>query len=318
VALHHEAVRLLDDVLNQRGIRVSQARVRESLANRHHPNIDSIDAKFFECLLMKWSCWVDDQRCKMHCLQRHLQGRSWNSSLPSFHESNELRTSTLAALVIAGGTIAALPFRRFSSDVDETAPATGPTSSILGEAESSLLRSVVHDRHQSQISAAPSAGQAIEMPPWDSATPDIEPQRRVALPLTFDDLMLPIDRPRPIAEQFEAVVDRSAASTAMKRSEPDRPVTDRFSGVASQPENVPSLLSASDTPRIPRSSITESSITESSITESSITESSITGSLVTGSLATSKIPPESDKPAIVDPPLVPQPIVRERAWIRQP
>jgi hypothetical protein len=285
----------------------------ESQANRHQPNMGSIATKYFESLLMNWSDRVDASRCKMHCLQRHLQGRSWNSSLPSFHESNELRTSTLAALVIAGGTIAALPFRRFSSNSGETEPATGPTSSILGEAESSLLRSVVHDRHQSQISAAPSAGQAIEMPPWDSATPDIEPQRRVALPLTFDDLMLPIDRPRPIAEQFEAVVDRSAASTAMKRSEPDRPVTDRFSGIASQPENVPSFLSASDTPRIPRSSITESSITGSSITGSSIT-----GSLVTGSLATSKIPPESDKPAIVDPPLVPQPIVRERAWIRQP
>jgi hypothetical protein len=224
----------------------------------------------------------------MHCLQRHLQGRSWNSTLPSFHESIELRTSTLAALVIAGGTIAALPFRRFSSDMDEPAPATGPTSSVLGEAEFPILKSVAHDRHQSQISAAPSPGQRIELPPWDASTPDIEPERRVDLPLTFDDLMLPIDRPRPIAEQFEAVVDRSVAPEPPP-SDRRQQVSDRFSGVVSEPENEPRIQSA---PSLPPA--------------------------VSGSLATSKIPAEPDKPVSTDPPLAPKPAVRDRAWIRQP
>lgn len=117
-----------------------------------------------------------------------------------------LRTLTLGVLIVSGGTLAALPFRRYQAIPDaSSAPlqVTGPSQSAL---DSPQLDSVESD-------APPdgAGGQKVDNSgllvatsrPWTQEVSARAP-RRIEMPLTYEDLAQPIDQPTAIQHRFNA------------------------------------------------------------------------------------------------------------------
>jgi hypothetical protein len=114
-----------------------------------------------------------------------------------------LRTLTLGLLVASGGTLAALPFRRYPVLPDaSSAPAqlTGPTRSALDKPAIDEPE-VETAAHVSMLASLP------PLPGLDSPlpVPNAPPQRlRMDVPLSYEDLALPLDQPPVIDERFNA------------------------------------------------------------------------------------------------------------------
>lgn len=111
-----------------------------------------------------------------------------------------MRTLTLGVLIVSGGILAALPFRRYQTIPDASlgpAQATGPTQSAISDTSLQMLV-------DSQTASSAEETPAADLPIW---SPPAQPQRRNAsIPLTYEDLMVPIDRPDQVEQRFSATV----------------------------------------------------------------------------------------------------------------
>ena len=126
-----------------------------------------------------------------------------------------MRTLTLGVLIVSGGTLAALPFRKYQAIPDaSSAPAqvTGPTQSALDQSDNSVL--VTNDSPakeppkpttEEKFVALDTAFLPSNLPPWQPNAP-LPTSRSSEIPLTFDDLAFPIEPPPPIAQRFNATV----------------------------------------------------------------------------------------------------------------
>lgn len=140
------------------------------------------------------------------------------SLLPALERST-LRTITLGALVICGGTLAALPFRRYeSTPAPPSAPAhlTGPTESSLRPALGPPAdggpagAAIPLDGAAALATTAPGADQA-----WPGTGQRFRPRQGV--PLTYEDLEVPISLPPPIADRFNATAPIRALEAEQER-----------------------------------------------------------------------------------------------------
>ena len=126
-----------------------------------------------------------------------------------------LRTLTLGVLIVSGGTLAALPFRRYQALPDaSSAPVqvTGPRQSALDDAAKmdaitpETLNPVT--RSLAEVDAPPPPHPDPVRVLATTLAPKsvrIEPDRRqVDIPLSFEDLSQPIVPPAPIEQRFNA------------------------------------------------------------------------------------------------------------------
>ncbi len=116
-----------------------------------------------------------------------------------------MRTLTLGVLIVTGGTLAALPFRRYQSIRDASSgpvQTTGPTESALGSSKLEML--VDLNASEARRDASPVDILAMELSAGAASTPP--PNRHVSIPLTYEDLAVPIDHPDAIAQRFNAAV----------------------------------------------------------------------------------------------------------------
>ena len=154
-----------------------------------------------------------------------------------------MRNLTLGALIVAGGLLAALPFRRVSvppSADDPNRLATGPTSSLTissepawpqvameSSAEASPELSPEASPGPSFVGGRPGAGNSVADRPagigmvgnapsqpyvadrmWPQAIPSAaktRARRSPMLPLTFEDLAVPLETPHYTDQRFDAV-----------------------------------------------------------------------------------------------------------------
>ena len=120
-----------------------------------------------------------------------------------------MRTLTLGVIVVAGGTLAALPFRRYQAIPDaSSAPAqvTGPMQSVL---ESSSPAAVASDLDSYPAPGPVSYGDYVptdltQRRSLDRRAASQMMRRRAEIPLTYEDLEVPIDQPEPIKQRFNA------------------------------------------------------------------------------------------------------------------
>lgn len=188
-----------------------------------------------------------------------------------------MRNLTLGAIIVAGGTLAALPFRNVGQVPDASAhpaQATGPTLSEL-----QLKAGAPALAH----SIAPPSGfdpvLAEALPTWQPPRDSFRDRSQFRAPLSFDDLMSPITPPEPIRRRFDATVPVASADTirnntirnnairnnaiattnppAMAAIEPARMTPPRFEeSVAAKPPVAGSLASTPTSDRLPKPTIT--------------------------------------------------------------
>lgn len=210
-----------------------------------------------------------------------------------------MRTASIAALVIAGGTLAALPFRLSPAPPDVDQAATGPSRSVLDQsgrsaatgqaatgqavtgqaatgqndvAAASMSQSMNQNTAQTTIQPPPVRTVArrrsyVPAPNW-SADPSADQNRSVDMPLTFDDLMIPIDNPAPISQRFDATMDvtqRRHQVRHVERTKPDRVMGDQ----TMSPPNSPSNLSNHSVSQPPQPSRSVGSVASSRLENSS-------------------------------------------------
>lgn len=205
-----------------------------------------------------------------------------------------LRTLTLGVLIVTGGTLAALPFRRYQAIPDaSSAPAqvTGPMQSVL---QSNAAVDIAADRSQQQ-SAFDSAsyGYGRSTGAYDSiahrrAVTQITRQR-ADIPLSYQDLEIPIDQPDPIKQRFNAAAPIRAEQLARERA----------AGL---------LMPAMET-------LAASQVDQIEIAANQFVDASIDNAKVTGSLASAR---DADVEQLPQGKGSQQDADRERHWIRQP
>ncbi|TWT73385.1 hypothetical protein [Allorhodopirellula solitaria] len=137
-----------------------------------------------------------------------------------------MRSLTIGALIVCGGTIAALPFRR---DHVETVPEENSSSLItmpaselaissdmvpdapwFSESESSERLGTLRQRAQSAMSLASQARRPDAMRGIPSQA-SARPRRDVRLPLTYDDLAVPLTATHFHDGRFNALASQQAA-----------------------------------------------------------------------------------------------------------
>lgn len=131
-----------------------------------------------------------------------------------------LRTLTFGVLIVSGGTLAALPFRHYHTIPDSSTtpvPATGPTNSALQMGATSPVSRA--DFAPPQMTEAILPGSILtthsentgvsgsqDRPPFSSEriTPLANTKPSHSGPLTYEDLVLPIEMPDIIQQRFNA------------------------------------------------------------------------------------------------------------------
>lgn len=116
-----------------------------------------------------------------------------------------MRTLTLGVLIVSGGTLAALPFRRYQTIPDASAEpvqATGPTQTAIESTELRILVNAQDAQSQAELNQTLVA----QLPPWSTPA---EPRqtRSVNMPLTYEDLAVPVDAPAAVEQRYSATVD---------------------------------------------------------------------------------------------------------------
>ena len=118
-----------------------------------------------------------------------------------------MRIVTVGVLIVAGGTLAALPFRRYQTIPDASSSPgqlTGPSHSILHD-ESAESQLAIESMPSPPM---PKPGEFNQSTPsW--APPSQRPRapRQLDIPLTFEDLSVPLVAPDPLKERYSATVD---------------------------------------------------------------------------------------------------------------
>ena len=118
-----------------------------------------------------------------------------------------LRILTIGVLIVSGGVLAALPFRRYQAiPYASSAPlqVTGPAQSALDSPQLDGVESGSLAGGELDPTKACAEFMAVAArQPWDKAA--ISPERRsVDIPLTYEDLATPIDLPAAIRRRFNA------------------------------------------------------------------------------------------------------------------
>jgi hypothetical protein len=114
-----------------------------------------------------------------------------------------LRNLSLGVLIVCGGTLAALPFRRYQSIPDASnspTQVTGPAQSVLQASE------LAPETNAEQLPSLSEMDRLISPRDAFYSTVGAPPRRRrhVDIPLTYDDLAVPLDQPKPIRDRFNA------------------------------------------------------------------------------------------------------------------
>lgn len=149
-----------------------------------------------------------------------------------------MRNLTLGILIILGGFVAALPFRRSvpspSTDAIDSHRATGPSSDLamtddavpfdpLFETPGAIrMPQPTHSLPGSPASLA-SAMRSPEAPQGIPSDAVARPRRDLRLPLTYDDLAVPLATPHYTDGRFDALTGQQAHD----RGTPAVPVADR-------------------------------------------------------------------------------------------
>ena len=121
-----------------------------------------------------------------------------------------LRTLSLGVLIVCGGTLAALPFRRYHSIQDasaEPSQVTGPSQTELQSTQFDPSRASNAERFPSLVQSQFEdrfAGYADSYAV--ASSPATKRQRQLDIPLTYEDLATPIDPPAAIEQRFSATV----------------------------------------------------------------------------------------------------------------
>ncbi|MCG8653095.1 MAG: hypothetical protein MI861_24865 [Pirellulales bacterium] len=123
-----------------------------------------------------------------------------------------MRTLTLGVLIVTGGTLAALPFRRHQVIPDASlAPlqATGPTQLELTDTRLEMLVGVENQDPLNTLAAASHA--TASRPTWNPPT-ESQP-RRISIPLTYEDLAVSLRQSQPATAPPTAAAPRQEMSS---------------------------------------------------------------------------------------------------------
>lgn len=250
-----------------------------------------------------------------------FQGRSWCRFLPAY-ESPVVRTFTFAGLIILVGFVAALPFKKAptagTAQSDATL-ATGPSTDLaISESAVSFDQLVVFPEPQRQTGGhhrepSPPWGQPSQSVPVESVSSvsgprppgripsdsQARPRRDLRMPLTYDDLAVPLATPHYVDQRFDAVAKpnpQGPPADVALRSAP------KYQAMRVGDESASSLAS-----RSPYQAFDDQPQSILNQTEPAPVRSnrSVEGTLVSGQSRSVETSP-SDEP------------VRVRHWIRQP
>ncbi len=181
-----------------------------------------------------------------------------------------LRTLTIGVLIVSGGTLAALPFRRYQAIPDSsTTPVhvTGPTNSVLQigasdaipdgtfappqMAEAILPGSILATHSEKTgISGTPQAdlNSSARIPPLAKTTP------AHGGPLTYEDLVLPIEMPEIIQQRFNATAAVKSIQMEKERStDTDKPLMEPMTATPSEAADTSLFASQSRNESVSRS-----------------------------------------------------------------
>lgn len=257
-----------------------------------------------------------------------------------------MRTLTLGVIIATGGTLAALPFRKAENEAPtaiEPTHSTGPIGSVLDpipvrvvQAPSSTTR---WPPSPTSLAATPVSSILREAPSIDSFTRQrgtgsqqsfTEADSRVAKPLTFEDLMKPIELPAQIKQKYDAVAgfqkdlqeakkeaDRAMEMPSMSELRPDlrEQLESRFGEVGRSETSVARSNAVASAPKqftwLERDSETKTQARTGESRPSSVAAGSLASATVT-------TPRSIRQDQSVD--QLPQPAKarEERLWIRQP
>lgn len=200
-----------------------------------------------------------------------------------------LRTLTLGVLIVSGGTLAALPFRRYQAIPDaSSAPlqVTGPSHSALDSPQLESVEANSPPDAASGQSGVNSRLAAAASRPWPQPVAPPAP-RTIDIPLTYEDLAQPIDQPAPIQRRYSATA--MARQKQIERQRATELVMPAMESLAlSQQQELEQAMAAADRPAAT--------------------------SRATGTLASSTSPPERNIQPLPEAASDP----RQRHWIRQP
>ena len=247
-----------------------------------------------------------------------------------------LRTLTLGVLIVSGGTLAALPFRRYHAIPDRsTTPvqATGPTNSALQIGATGPVCDAIFAPPQTSEAILP--GSIIAKRSEDPGVretqqqPPSSPGRTTSFtktepshggPLTYEDLVLPIEMPDIIQQRFNATAavksiqmekerfakttdsqmeamtptssgTRNSADTSLfasqSRSEMASDSVLKPSGNQSATDQInenqqPRMLTSGSNPDDPTSRVTRAPVTRAPVTRAPVTRAPVTRAPVNG------------------------------------
>lgn len=146
-----------------------------------------------------------------------------------------MRNLTLGVLIVTGGTLAALPFRRSPAIPDASlhaspgsVQATGPFQSSLENAPVQVAdmqsnRAVVHSFSHQEIPGL-SEFMGEQDPSLDLVAAAPQRNDNAVRPLTYEDLMAPIVRPQRVQDRFEAIASMRDAAVAPRGPDPPKVV----------------------------------------------------------------------------------------------
>lgn len=122
-----------------------------------------------------------------------------------------MRILTFGTLIVVIGTFAALPFRRYRANQEAlpAAEATGPTRTTLGGLEFEALAADPSAQAELPALSLPTSSE------WES------PQRQLRMPLTYDDLAVPLTKRPEFDEKFSA----TATAQSAKKPNPNSGLT---------------------------------------------------------------------------------------------
>jgi hypothetical protein len=214
-------------------------------------------------------------------------------------------------LIVTGGTLAALPFRRSPVIPDASSHLSQPSTQATGPLQSALDATPVHLLASSTPHGSPAATRTFsrqEIPGLDefirddrsvSETPEVSVDRTrpSVKPLTYEDLMAPIDRPGPIQDRYQAIAAVQADSRAQSH-----PMAMELPPIEQLEPSLRGELEQRFMAMKPKQ----------------IRQPASNPARASGSLASSMIPRTPDLPDLSAAPMTPEPAVRQHHWIVQP